>query len=90
MASQHVGIKAGVVSPRCDRPNAFWDQSDQKELKTGFSPLCVEKWKWWNCDAMVYNAYLFVFEVKVDCIEGNSMMIIYNNYIEVPQLYMAK
>ena len=39
---------------------------------------------------MVYNALSFVFEVKVDCIEGNSMMIIYNNYIEVPQLYMAK
>ena len=29
---------------------------------------------------------LFVFEVKVDYVEGNSRMIIYNNYVEVPQL----
>ena len=33
---------------------------------------------------------LFVFEVKVDYVEGNSRMIIYNNYVEVPQLCMAK
>ena len=33
---------------------------------------------------------LFVFKVKVDYVEGNSRMIIYNNYVEVPQLCMAK
>ena len=33
---------------------------------------------------------LIVFEVKVDYVEGNSRMIIYNNYVEVPQLCMAK
>ena len=32
---------------------------------------------------------LFVFEVKVDYVEGNSRMIIYNNYVEMPQLYAA-
>ena len=33
---------------------------------------------------------LFVFEVNVDYVEGNSTMIIYNNYVEVAQLCMAK
>ena len=33
---------------------------------------------------------LFVFEVKVDYVEGYSRMIIYDNYVEVLQLCMAK
>ena len=36
------------------------------------------------------QSLLFVFEVKVDYVEGNSRMIIYNNYVEVPQLWLAK
>ena len=36
------------------------------------------------------RSLLFVFEVKVDYVEGNSRMIIYNNYVEVPQLCRAK
>ena len=57
---------------------SFVSLAQQKELKINYH------------SSSLMQSLLMVFEVKVDYVEGNSRMIIYNNYVEVPQMCMAK